>query len=76
MVVRMRANRSHRNNRRSHFALKEARFSTCKDCSALHLRHHVCSTCGKYKGVQVLNVHAKVEKKAKKAKGKESGIKN
>lgn len=64
----MRANRGHRDNRRSHFALKEARFSTCKDCGASHLRHRVCITCGKYKGVSVLNVHAKVEKKAKKAK--------
>ncbi|MES2088135.1 MAG: 50S ribosomal protein L32 [Patescibacteria group bacterium] len=70
MVVRMRANRSHRDNRRSHFALGEPRFSTCKDCGASHLRHRVCTTCGKYKGMQVLNVHAKVEKKAKKLKEK------
>ncbi len=68
MVVRMRANRSHRDNRRAHFALKNPRFSACKDCGAAHLRHHVCSTCGKYKGVQVLNVHAVIEKKAKKQK--------
>ncbi len=71
MVVRMRANRSHRDNRRSHFALKEARFSVCKDCGASHLRHRVCTTCGKYKGVQVLDVHAKIDKKAKKSKAKE-----
>ena len=78
MVVRMRANRSHRGNRRGHFALKGPRFSACKDCGAAHLRHRVCATCGKYKGVQVLNVLAKVEKKAKKAKATkaESGVKN
>jgi len=70
MVVRMRANRGHRDNRRSHFALKEARFSLCRDCGASHLRHRVCVTCGKYKGIQVLNVHAKIEKKANKMKAK------
>jgi len=68
MVVRMRANRSHRDNRRSHFALKEPRFSLCKDCGATHLRHRVCLTCGKYKGHLVLDIHAKIEKKAKKTK--------
>lgn len=70
MVVRMRANRSHRNNRRAHFALKGPRFSTCKDCGVSHLRHRVCVTCGKYKGTQILDVLAKVEKKAKKGKEK------
>ena len=68
MVVRMRATRAHRNNRRSHFALTEPRFSLCKDCGATHLRHHVCTNCGKYKGVQILNVEAKIEKKAAKTK--------
>lgn len=75
MVVRMRANRGHRDNRRSHFALKSLRFSLCKDCGASHLRHRVCTTCGKYNSMQVLNVHAKIEKKAKDTR-KESGIKN
>ncbi len=70
----MRANRGHRDNRRSHFALSEPRFSLCKDCGASHLRHRVCTTCGKYKGMQILNVHAKIEKKAKKAK-KEKAVK-
>ena len=70
MVVRMRANRSHRDNCRAHFALKSPRFSVCKDCGASTLRHRVCITCGKYKGVQVLDVHAKIEKKAKKHKEK------
>ncbi|MBI2476510.1 MAG: 50S ribosomal protein L32 [Candidatus Taylorbacteria bacterium] len=71
MVVRMRATRSHRGNRRSHFALNGPRFSLCKDCGAMALRHRVCTTCGKYRGRQVLNVHAKIEKKAKKAKARE-----
>ncbi len=66
MVVRMRANRSHRDNRRSHFALKDRRFSKCPECGATRLPHVVCPTCGKYKGRSVLDVHAKIEKRAKK----------
>ncbi len=70
MVVRMRANRSHRDNRRSHFALKSPRFSVCKDCSSSHLRHRVCLNCGKYRGRQVLDVKSKIAKMEKKMKEK------
>lgn len=72
MVVRMRANRAHRDNRRAHFALVSPRFSRCVDCGTPHLRHRVCTTCGKYKGKQALNVLAKAERRAKKEKEKVS----
>jgi len=76
MVIRMRATRGHRDNRRSHFALGAPRLTVCKDCGASALRHRVCTTCGKYKGSQVLNVHAKIEKKAKKTKEREKAARN
>jgi len=66
MVVRMRHTRSHTRNRRSHHALTGPRLSACKDCGTMHLRHTVCTNCGKYRGRAVLNVVAKAEKKAKK----------
>lgn len=68
MVVRMRANRAHRNNRRSHFALVAARVSRCADCGAERQSHRVCAVCGKYKGRVVIDVVAKVTKREKKEK--------
>jgi large subunit ribosomal protein L32 len=75
MVVRMRANRAHTANRRSHHALEAVRLSKCVDCGAAHVRHQACPTCGKYRGRVVINVHAAVEKKAKKAKTTEGKAK-
>ena len=70
MSVRMRHTKGHTRNRRSHHALTTPRLSNCADCNALHLRHRVCETCGKYKGKQMIDVMAKVEKKTEKAKVK------
>lgn len=68
MVNRMRATRSHRDNRRSHFALKAAALATCPDCKTRNLAHHACIKCGKYAGKTVINMQAKLDKKVKKAK--------
>lgn len=70
MVVRMRHTRAHTANRRSHHALKNINPSLCKDCGHPKLSHAICPNCGKYKGKVVVNVNAKAEKKAKKAKKK------
>lgn len=72
MVNRMRANRSHRNNRRSHHALKDVRISSCQDCGNPHLRHTVCANCGKYRGRIVIDVQAAITKKEKKMKAREN----
>jgi len=66
MVVRMRATRSHRNNRRSHHALVAGRVSKCSNCGASHKSHTVCMACGWYNGRKVLDLAAKAAKKAKK----------
>lgn len=70
MVVRMRHTRSHTANRRSHHALKKTAFSECGNCEAKVTSHTVCAACGFYKGRNVMNKIAKVEKKQKKAKAK------
>ena len=70
MVNHMRHTRSQTRQRRSHHALKNAILSVCPDCKQPVKSHTVCANCGKYKGRQVLNVQAAIEKKEKKQKAK------
>ena len=74
MVNRMRATRAHRDNRRSHHALTEVRLSKCQNCSQMHIRHALCTNCGSYKGVKVIDMTALIAKKAAKKKHKEEAI--
>jgi large subunit ribosomal protein L32 len=47
-----------RDRRRSHQALKRANLVACPQCHELRLPHHVCPSCGSYKGVEVVAVKA------------------
>lgn len=71
MVNRMRATRAHRDNRRSHHALKDMRLSACPNCNTPHLRHTVCTNCGQYRGRMVINVEAQISKRQTKMKKRE-----
>ena len=71
MVVRMRHTRSATRQRRSHHALTAAAFSKCGHCGAEVMPHAVCENCGHYKGRQVIDVLAKLDKKERKKKEKE-----
>jgi len=74
MVVHMRHTKGHTANRRSHHALKVARFITCPKCSVKHLMHRVCANCGTYRGRVVVDTLKKTMKAAKKAEArKEAG---
>jgi len=75
MVNRMRANRSHRGNRRSHHALDDVRLSKCSNCGAMHLRHTMCEKCGNYRGRKVVDMTALVAKKTVKSKKKAEAVK-
>jgi large subunit ribosomal protein L32 len=68
MTVRMRATRSHTGNRRSHHAIKVTSIGICSECKKPKMKHRACVNCGKYDGKSIINVHSKIEKKAKKAK--------
>ena len=70
MVVRMRSTRSHTGNRRSHHKLMAPVLTLCKECGSPKVPHVVCEVCGKYDGKQVIDVHAKLAKKEKRAKEK------
>lgn len=67
MVVRMRANRSHTANRRSHHALTGPRISLDIHTKVSHQRHRMCMVTGKYRGVQIIDMASKATKQATKA---------
>lgn len=70
MVVRMRHTKGHTANRRSHHALKGARFVVCEKCNKEHLMHRVCANCGTYRGREVVDTMKKTLRVAKKAEKK------
>ena len=74
MSVRMRSTRSHTGNRRSHHHVDEPRLSMCADCKSIHLRHHACESCGKYRGRVVVDVVKVAEKRADRLKRKNEGM--
>lgn len=67
MVIRMRSTHSHTGNRRSHHAIAADRTSKCV-CGALRQPHKACPECGMYNGRVVVDVVAKAERAAKRAK--------
>jgi len=75
MVVRMRHTRAHTGNRRSHHALKAASLSKCSNCGEAHRPHHMCLSCGFYKGRQVLDIAGEKAKRDARIKAKEERIK-
>lgn len=70
MVNRMRHNRSQRGQTRSHHGLAVKSISACPDCGTAKISHKVCTNCGKYNGRVVIDVNAKIAKKAKKLQAK------
>jgi len=70
-VPKQRKTKSRRNNRRSHHALKGRALGKCPKCAQPVLSHRMCENCGTYKGREVVNVLAKLEKREKKRKSKE-----
>ncbi|MDO8560684.1 MAG: 50S ribosomal protein L32 [bacterium] len=67
----MRHTKSKRNRVRSHHALKPRLFGLCSHCNSALSPHTVCGNCGYYKGRQVIDVLAKLDKKERKKKEKE-----
>ena len=74
MSVRMRHTSGHSANRRSHHKVTGPRLSTCNDCGNAHARHHVCANCGKYRGREVIDVKAQIEKKEAKMKARAAAL--
>ncbi|TRZ83484.1 50S ribosomal protein L32 [bacterium] len=70
-IPKQRHTSSRRDRRRSHHFLKELNLKVCPHCGKPVLPHTVCSNCGYYRGKQVFDVLAKLDKKQKKEKAKE-----
>ncbi len=75
MVIRMRHTRAHTANRRSHHALTAATLAVCTNCEAQHRPHHMCLSCGFYKGRQVLDLAAEKDKRTARMQAKKDAIK-
>ena len=70
-VPKQRHTKSRRNKRRMHLFLKGPVLSLCPKCSKEVLPHTVCWNCGYYKGREVVNVLAKLDKKERRQREKE-----
>lgn len=70
-VPKKHTTKSKRDKRRMNIFLKPSTLISCPRCGKLKLPHTVCKNCGYYKGVEVLNVLAKLEKKERKRREKE-----
>ena len=70
MVVRMRHTKSQRNRTRSHHKLSRPALTVDKNTNVPHLRHRASTITGQYRGRTVIDLKAKLAKKAKKNKEK------
>ncbi len=67
MVVRMRHTKSQRGKTRSHHALTKPTLSK-DEAGNVHLRHRMSKATGSYRGRKVIDLSAKLEKRAQKMK--------
>lgn len=70
-VPKQRKTKARQGNRRSHHALKKVQLTKCTKCGNVVLPHNMCNNCGTYRGKEVVNVLAKLEKRERKQKEKE-----
>jgi len=63
------------NQRRMHIFIKKSALASCPKCGKPVLPHTVCFNCGYYKGMEVIDVFKKLNKKEKKQREKELAAK-
>lgn len=70
-VPKKRHTKSRRNKRRSHHALSQTNILHCEKCKKIVRHHTMCENCGTYKGREVVDVLARLDKRERKRKKKE-----
>ncbi|ARD49203.1 50S ribosomal protein L32 [Sporosarcina sp. P37] len=53
-VPKRRTSKTKKNMRRTHFKIEAPGMTTCDNCGEMKLAHHVCKSCGHYKGKDVV----------------------
>lgn len=56
MQPKRKTSKSKKNMRRSHDALTPPTLSECPQCHEVKMPHHVCPSCGYYKGREVIQI--------------------
>lgn len=60
-VAQRRTGKTRKRKRRTHFKLSVPGMITCPNCGELTLSHRVCSSCGHYKGKEIIHTEEKTE---------------
>lgn len=55
-VPKSRVGPRRKRNRRGHDKIQPVKLVRCKHCDAFHQPHHMCPTCGTYRGIQIVDV--------------------
>jgi large subunit ribosomal protein L32 len=55
-LPKRKTSKQRRDQRRAHDSIKPVTLSICKECGDYKKAHHVCPSCGRYKGKQVIKV--------------------
>ena len=61
-VPKKRTSRARQGDRRQHLRIKLAELNVCRQCRQPKIRHHVCPTCGTYKGRTYIEFKDKTSK--------------
>jgi len=70
-VPKQNRTKSQQGQRRMHIFIEEPKLAVCRKCGKPVLPHTVCRNCGYYKGMEVIDVLKKLNRKEKKKREKE-----